>query len=130
MVLEVLVSALSMAAWAIGLYYHPSCANYLSGCFEPTSDVLILEEAYANIISNQESMTTSVDDAVLCEVFDAAKHRKLPDSDTVGQDLLPRAYLIERSLPFRWTVCIQNDINTPTVIPAAVVSDLMQRHGQ
>ena len=131
MVLEVLVSALSMAAWAIGLYYHPSCANYLSGCFEPTSDVLILEEAYADIITNQESVTT-VDDAILCEVYDITKTRKFTEimNDNVGEDVLPRAYLIERSLPFPWSVCYQNDIVTPTVIPAAIVSDLIQRRGQ
>lgn len=119
MVLEVLVSALSMAAWAIGIYYHPRCANYLSGFFEPPSDVLILEEAYADVITNQESV--SVDNAVLCEVYDDVKTRKIVEKET-GEELLPHAYLIERDNAFPWTVYFQNDMISPTLIPSAIVS--------
>lgn len=117
------MSALSMAVWAIGLYYHPSCANYFSGCFEPTSDTLILEEAHANIIADGGVVTT-VDDAILCEVADAVKITKLVGDEELKADmLLPRASLVERETPFPWNLMYETDIMAPTVIPSAVVND-------
>lgn len=128
MVFEVLVSALSMAVWAIGLYYHPNCTPFLSGCLEPANDVLILDEAHANIVADEDIITT-VEDAVLCDVSDAVKISKHYCEEAITTDLLlPRASLIEREAPFPWSLLYERDIMAPTVIPSAVVNDQRRWH--
>ena len=123
MVFEVVVSALSMVVWAIGLYYHPNCSPFLSGCLEPANDVLILDEANANIVADEDIVTT-VEDAVLCDVADVVKIRKFYGEKAIMTDLpLPTASLIEREAPFPWSLLYETDAMAPTVIPSAVVND-------
>ena len=129
MVLEVLVSALSMAAWAIGIYYHPKCASYMSGCFESSSDVLILEEANADVIANQQPVG-NVEYASLCQLCDSAKAQIFDEREKVADEALPRAFMIQNDSFTPWNVCFQNDNIVPILMCSAVVSAPMLRRGQ
>jgi hypothetical protein len=115
MVLDLVVSMLSIAAWGIGIYCNPTCSNYFSGCLEPSND-LILEEATANVVAIQGLIPT-IDDAILCELYCFGK-----------DEALPRAVMIEND--GRWTSesCTDEcDSAIPTVMRLATVNGSAQR---